>query len=73
MSKNDFIQKISRRDTIIDNCQFNLPRREFIFGGISMEPQYVQNFTVDDMAVDRFGYLKPSAILYYAQEVAGAH
>ena len=38
-----------------------------------MEPQYVQNFTVDDMAVDRFGYLKPSAILYYAQEVAGAH
>ena len=38
-----------------------------------MEPQYVQNFTVDDMAVDRFGYLKPSAILYYAQEVAGEH
>ena len=38
-----------------------------------MEPQYVQTFTVDDMAVDRFGYLKPSAILYYAQEVAGEH
>ena len=38
-----------------------------------MEPQYVQTFTVDDMAVDRFGYLKPSAILFYAQEVAGAH
>ena len=38
-----------------------------------MEPQYVQSFLVDDMAVDRFGYLKPSAILYYAQEVAGEH
>ena len=38
-----------------------------------MEPQYVQNFTVDDMAVDRFGYLKPSVILFYAQEVAGEH
>ena len=38
-----------------------------------MEPQYVQSFLVDDMAVDRFGYLKPSAILFYAQEVAGAH
>ena len=38
-----------------------------------MEPQYVQNFLVDDMAVDRFGYLKPSAILFFAQEVAGEH
>ena len=38
-----------------------------------MEPIYVKNFTLDDLVVDRFGYLKPSAILYYVQEVAGQH
>ena len=38
-----------------------------------MEPQFVQTFSVDAMAVDRFGYLKPSAILLFAQEVAGEH
>ncbi len=38
-----------------------------------MEPIYVKNFTLDDLVVDRFGFLKPSAILYYVQEVAGQH
>ena len=38
-----------------------------------MEPIYRQDFTVDDMVVDCHGRLKASAILYYAQEVAGAH
>ena len=34
---------------------------------------YKQNFTIDDMAVDCFGRLKSSMLLYYMQEVAGAH
>ena len=38
-----------------------------------MEPVYRQNFMVDDLAVDCFGRLKPSMLLYYMQEVAGAH
>ena len=38
-----------------------------------MQPLYVQEFLINDMAVDRYGYLKPSAILFYAQEVAGQH
>ena len=38
-----------------------------------MEPIYRQNFLVDDLAVDCFGYLKPSMLLYYLQEVAGSH
>lgn len=38
-----------------------------------MEPIYTQYFTVDDHAVDCFGRLKPSTILFYAQEVAGQH
>ena len=38
-----------------------------------MEPIYVQNFTVTDNTVDRYGRLKPSMILYFVQEVAGRH
>lgn len=38
-----------------------------------MDPIYRQNFTLDDMCVDCFGRIKLSAILYYAQEVAGHH
>jgi len=38
-----------------------------------MQPLYVQHFFINDMAVDRYGFLKPSAILFYAQEVAGQH
>ena len=38
-----------------------------------MEPLYVQEFEISDMAVDRYGRLKPSMILFFAQEVAGRH
>ena len=38
-----------------------------------MGPIYQQEFTVTDNAVDRYGRLKPSMILYYVQEVAGRH
>lgn len=38
-----------------------------------MEPIYQQDFHITDAYVDRFGRLKPSAILYFAQEVAGDH
>lgn len=38
-----------------------------------MEPIYVQNFTVEDAWVDRYGRMKPSAILYLAQEMGGRH
>jgi len=38
-----------------------------------MEPIYRQTFTLYDDAVDCFGYLKLSTLLYYAQEVAGQH
>lgn len=38
-----------------------------------MEPIYVQNFTVDDVSVDRYGRMKPSYILYLAQEMSGRH
>lgn len=38
-----------------------------------MEPLFFQNFYINDMAVDRYGRLKPSAILFFAQEVAGQH
>ena len=38
-----------------------------------MEPIYQQEFTVSDAYVDCFGRLKPSMILYFAQEVAGQH
>lgn len=38
-----------------------------------MEPIYQQDLLITDDLVDRFGRLKPSAILYLAQEVAGDH
>ena len=38
-----------------------------------MKPIYTQYFTVNDSAVDRYGRLKPSMILFYAQEIAGRH
>lgn len=38
-----------------------------------MEPIFRQTFPVTDMDVDRYGRLKPSAVLYYAQEIAGQH
>ena len=34
---------------------------------------YTQKFTLSDMEVDCFGKLKLSALLYFAQEVAGKH
>ena len=38
-----------------------------------MEPLYIQNYEVTDIAVDRFGRMKTSMILFLAQEVAGRH
>lgn len=38
-----------------------------------MEPIYIQNFSIDDAAVDRYGRMKPSWILYVAQEMGGRH
>ena len=38
-----------------------------------MEPIYQQEFTIEDVHVDRYGRLKPSMLLYFAQEVAGHH
>ena len=38
-----------------------------------MEPIYVDNFTVSDLQCDRYGRLKPSAILWFVQEIAGRH
>ena len=38
-----------------------------------MEPIYAQNFKINDAAVDRFGRLKPSMMLFYIQETAGQH
>ncbi len=38
-----------------------------------MEPIYQQDFEITDALVDRYGRLKPSSILYIAQEVAGFH
>lgn len=38
-----------------------------------MEPIYQQDFYITDACVDRYGRLKPSMILFYAQEVAGRH
>ena len=34
---------------------------------------YSQTFTLSDREVDCFGKLKLSALLYFAQEVAGKH
>ena len=38
-----------------------------------MQPIYQQNFTINDAAVDCFGRLTPSMLLFYVQEVAGIH
>ena len=38
-----------------------------------MEPIYQQEFHINDAAVDCFGRLKPSMLLFYVQEVAGIH
>ena len=38
-----------------------------------MQPIYQQEFTINDAAVDCFGRLKPSMLLFYVQEVAGIH
>lgn len=38
-----------------------------------MEPIYQQEFLINDAAVDCYGRLKPSMILFYGQEVAGKH
>ena len=38
-----------------------------------MEPIYQQNFHINDAAVDCFGRLKPSMLLFYVQEVSGIH
>lgn len=38
-----------------------------------MEPIHREQFTVTDMYVDCFGRLKPSALLYLAQNMAGNH
>ena len=38
-----------------------------------MKPIFTKTYTVRDCDVDRFGRLKPSMLLFYAQDVAGAH
>ncbi len=38
-----------------------------------MEPIYEQTRKIEDMHIDCFGRAKPSALLYFAQEAAGAH
>ena len=38
-----------------------------------MEPIFQKDFHISDTYVDCFGRLKPSMILYFAQEVAGLH
>ena len=38
-----------------------------------MEPIYQQDFHINDSCVDRYGRLKPSMMLFYAQDIAGRH
>lgn len=38
-----------------------------------MEPLFTQDYEITDIAVDRYGRLKTSMILFLAQEVAGRH
>ena len=38
-----------------------------------MELIHTTYFRIDDLTVDRYGYLKPSAMLFFAQEAAGQH
>ena len=34
---------------------------------------YTQNFTLEDIHLNRFGRLKPSVLLYFVQEISGQH
>ena len=38
-----------------------------------MEPIFQHEFLINDAAVDCFGRLKPSMLLFYCQEIAGQH
>ncbi len=38
-----------------------------------MEPIFQQEVLINDAAVDCFGYLKPSMLLFYCQDIAGRH
>ncbi len=38
-----------------------------------MQPIYIDHFPITDIAVDCYGRLKPSMILFFAQEIAGRH
>ena len=38
-----------------------------------MEPIFKKDYEITDAAVDCFGYLKPSMLLYFCQDVAGHH
>jgi len=38
-----------------------------------MGPVYSLEYTIDDLTVDRFGVMKPSAIMFLAQEASGQH
>jgi len=38
-----------------------------------MEPLFTQTFEINDNVVDCYGRLKPSMILFFAQEIAGQH
>lgn len=38
-----------------------------------MEPIFQKDFEITDICVDRYGRLKPSMVLWFAQEVAGMH
>ena len=38
-----------------------------------MKPIFQQEFLINDAAVDCFGYLKPSMLLFYCQDIAGQH
>ena len=38
-----------------------------------MEPIFQQDFQIQGLCVDRYGRLKPSTLLYFAQEIAGRH
>ena len=38
-----------------------------------MEPIFQQDFLINDSAVDCFGRLKPSMLLFLCQDIAGQH
>ena len=38
-----------------------------------MKPIFIKEYEITDAAVDRFGYLKPSMLLFFCQDVAGHH